>query len=425
MGNGFNFFLQLIFTPIISRIFSPDAYGEYGLYNLIVTNVVFYGAMSLPSVFLIPKQREDFLQLGITSLYGAIILTIPVITVISIGDFFKIDIGIMSILLIVTLIILTSFNSILTSWNARSKQFLRNTKNDSISNIASKSFCVLIGKFAFADGNVLLMGDFIRAIITSFFKVKVRYLLVIIRRVIKLDVRKIRRVISAYKATIRYNFPSQAFTKLTGDIPILVIGVYFGKSVLGSYIFAVSILSILIKLIDNSIRPVLFQKAVEVYNENPNDLGSFFYRSFRVTPLLSVVPLFILDVSAAFIFPFLFGEEWYVAAQLVPILFVDFACLMIINPYVDFWRLLKKEKELLRLNIFTLLIRLSPFVLVFFTVTFETLLIVFSVLSAVSRLVLVDNLLRKLVSKKVRTYTIAILFSVVGFLYILGITISY
>ena len=40
-GNAASLFLQLIFAPIICRIYGPEAYGEFAYFNEIITSSSF------------------------------------------------------------------------------------------------------------------------------------------------------------------------------------------------------------------------------------------------------------------------------------------------------------------------------------------------------------------------------------------------
>lgn len=59
-GNVFIMIIQLVLTPVISRIYGPDAYGEYAYYSLIITNIIFIGSLSFPSIFVLPVSTKEF-----------------------------------------------------------------------------------------------------------------------------------------------------------------------------------------------------------------------------------------------------------------------------------------------------------------------------------------------------------------------------
>ncbi|MEQ8925913.1 MAG: oligosaccharide flippase family protein [Fulvivirga sp.] len=394
-GNILNLILQILVTPIVSRIFGPDSYGEYAYFNLIVTNISFFAAFSIPSIYIIPKSRFEFLALAkfvMISITVTMILTIGVYTFAS--DELTYGNNVLgSIAILIILILINNFNGILESWNIRIKRFKRNTAVSFTSNIFSKGGTIAYGLILTANGTGLLFGDLIKGLITFFTQTTGKTRLIIIRFLFRKNGREVLASLKKNLNVPKFVFPSQLISKWTGDIPILIIGWYYSKEVLGNYIFAITILNIPKNLIANAIRPVLFQKANEVYNETPQLLGSYFIKSLTWVFMISAGFTVIIIPVIPLLFPFVFGDQWQESGLLIPLVSSYYMMMFIITPYIDFWRIIKKERELLYVNIVSTIFKLVPFAFIFLQNDFNEFLIIYSIFSSVGILILVWNLL--------------------------------
>ena len=89
--------------------------------------------------------------------------------------------------------------------------------------------------------------------------------------------------------------------------------------------------------------------------------------------------IFILSGFANLIFPFVFGDKWASAGMIVPLMSIQYFASALIAPYDSFWRILKKEKELLRNNIISLLFRYSPLIFIFFHLSEHLFIVLISI----------------------------------------------
>ena len=379
-GNVLNFLIQFGSTPIISRIFGPEAYGEYAYYNLIITNILFVGGMSLPEVYLIPRERYKFLALGKFVVSSVVLITlISLIFYTLFRDLMDTPIPLVFITIITIRLIIGPINAVLGSINSRRKKFSKNVFIHISGTVLAKSSVIIAGLYGLVSGLGLLLGDLLRSIYSVGLQVELKNAIIFFRYLFKNNWKEVWNTLKEYKGVVYYLFPSQVLNKWTGDLVILGIGLIYSETVLGLYVFAATILNIPITLIENSIRPVLFQKAVEVSQTNSGDLGYYYLKTLRIVPILSGGLIFILSGFANLIFPFVFGDKWASAGMIVPLMSIQYFASALIAPYDSFWRILKKEKELLRNNIISLLFRYSPLIFIFFHLSEHLFIVLISI----------------------------------------------
>jgi O-antigen/teichoic acid export membrane protein len=106
-------------------------------------------------------------------------------------------------------------------------------------------------------------------------------------------------------------------------VPSLLIGGWFGASVLGWFALTDRILSVPAALMGQSISYVYTASAARLVNSNPRELRRFFLKTAWHCLLLGVVPFLALAFLGPMLFAFAFGEPWreaglYAAMLAVP-----------------------------------------------------------------------------------------------------------
>src|SRR5690606_1045527 len=75
-GTSSIFFIQLATTPIISRLYDPQNYGEFAIFNLIYTNVSIFSLFGFQEALMITKNKSEFKALSTVILLGTICISV-------------------------------------------------------------------------------------------------------------------------------------------------------------------------------------------------------------------------------------------------------------------------------------------------------------------------------------------------------------
>ena len=62
-GSSSAYILGFLLSPILARIYQPEAYGLYALFNAFVTNITIVAGLDYINAFLLPKTRREFIPL--------------------------------------------------------------------------------------------------------------------------------------------------------------------------------------------------------------------------------------------------------------------------------------------------------------------------------------------------------------------------
>tara|TARA_R110000822_G_scaffold307235_1_gene434128 strand:- start:10691 stop:11986 length:1296 start_codon:yes stop_codon:yes gene_type:complete len=130
-------------------------------------------------------------------------------------------------------------------------------------------------------------------------------------------------VLNRYKRFPYFTLPAEFTNVISNQLPIFIIGKYFGGVVLGNYSLMERVLNAPISLLGRSVLDVFKQRASEDYAKLGN-CKEIFVKTTKTLVVLSIVPTLLLFLLSPLVFEFIFGEEWYMAgefAQIFSILF--------------------------------------------------------------------------------------------------------
>ncbi len=61
-GYFFSFAIQLVLTPVIARLYTPEAYGTFATLNALVMNLSLVLTLGYIDAFQLPKSEKDFFE---------------------------------------------------------------------------------------------------------------------------------------------------------------------------------------------------------------------------------------------------------------------------------------------------------------------------------------------------------------------------
>jgi O-antigen/teichoic acid export membrane protein len=370
--------LQLVFTPIISRYFTPEAYGVLAIFNVIISNAILIIPLGYQGGLVLPPKDYDFFALAKLILILSVVGTVVMFLVFGFAGSYILDKlfnyrgDILFIYLIPVCFLTTSLLSIYSSYLIRHKKFKKNSSANVLANLSSRIFTVSYGVGITGSGLGLVLGQLTLNITNLYFTAKGHFLFVLeyIRRI------PIEKIKSISKEYIRYPssiLPSLILNNLALQMSVWLLAFHFSTTQVGYYSFAVALLNIPFNVISNSIRPVFFQKATELHNnQKEKELRILVIESFNKLIFMSAVPIAIMISFSDKIFGFIFGSQWTESGVIVSYIGLSFFYRMLTIPFVSIRNIKKLEKGILKINILFILIKLSVFLFGFYKKDFHS-----------------------------------------------------
>lgn len=323
-------FVAILLTPILSRIYSTEDFGELSLFMSITGILSVVSTMRYEMAVILPEKDEDAVNVMALSFLIAVgwsVLSLFAIFLFGdlISDFFGGTKNGGYIYLVPLVVLMLGLIQVLNFWSLRIKTFKSNAYSR-------------IGNATINNGLALGLGITVKGsfgLMMGYFFAQVTSLVVLSRTVVK-NRRKFLDQVSWEKMkqnAYRYrNFPKiNASHALVGSFQengiIFFMKSFFGTSVLGSYSFAYRLLSVPSSLISTAISQALMEKATKSVN-NGETIKPMVLKIYKIVFILGA-PLFLtLFLFAPDIFAFVFSEKFreagVIAQILTPWMFLNF-----------------------------------------------------------------------------------------------------
>ncbi len=347
--------LNALFSPVITRIYSPEEYGILTVYTSILGLIVIVA--SLKYEWGIPIAENDEKAINVMGLSFFVLLHFVILVFVV---FYFFGEPILTLLdatvllnyryLIPVGVLFGGSYSIFLQWAYRNKDFKSISKTKLTQSIAGNGVKVGLGLFGVGPiglvfGQIFKEGAGIGTLSRSFRK-KDKHLLK------KINKKEILWGAKRYKNFPIFSAPSQLLNTAGVQLPVFFITSLYGSQVLGLYGLANSIVNLPMVLIGQSVGDVFYGEAASVGRENPKRVKDLSNKLFKRLVVIGLVPLLVLLFFGPFLFSFVFGSQWYEAGVYAKILaFLVFAR-FIFTPISRIFSVFERQREAFVLDLF-------------------------------------------------------------------------
>lgn len=424
-GNAFYIIIQLLSAPVLSRIYAPEAYGLFGVFNAIIVNIAMVSSMMFPNALILPKSDRQFM--GLLHLNLLLVLlssTLSFLLIFFLGDFFLRLLNAENIVVIKYLlplgIMLVGINQLISQWIVREKEFKKNLQFGSATGIVIKALNIGFGYVT--RGAVVgivvveMAGKIIGLLVNTFGILRKRIAL----QWVKPNREDIVEAAITYVRFPKYVLPGNYLNMFSTQLPVFFLSFAFGNTSLGLYAFAISLLDMPMRLLGNAVSPVFYQKAAEVYRSEKSELTRITQELYTKLLFVGVLPFCFIGVYGDLLFSIVFGDQWQVAGLYAGYMSVFYFFRLISAPLTSIFNVLRQEKKLLIFQVVLFLSRLIAVLAgVWIVKTASGMVFLFSVASTLGYFLLILFIF-KLLNVNLRKYvllTFTVIFIVLAVLW--------
>lgn len=318
--------ILLLASPLLTRLYTSADFGHFQVYLSIAVFCTVVASLKYETAVLLPDDR----QIAANLLVFALCVTIAMVGVFAIviwlinrtGVLGSYAAGLRSYMWLIPISASASgAYQVLNSWALRTHAYKKATVAKITQSVSQTSAHLLFGLMHAGAPGLMLgeaigrMGGTLRLARSAWTQ--------------NGDLLRNVRPRAMWDAATRYKkFPliasgSTLINTAGFAVPSLLIGGWFGASVLGWFALTDRILSVPAALMGQSISYVYTASAARLVNSDPRGLRRFFLKTAWHCLLLGLVPFTILALLAPSLFAFAFGEPWreaglYAAMLAVP-----------------------------------------------------------------------------------------------------------
>ncbi len=351
-----NILSQVILTPIVAGIYGPAAYGIYGLFSSITSNLVGIGGLGYPAAFVLPKDDRTFLALARIawlSLLALVALTLPIFLFPSVLYRLVPSWAVMGdwCMLIpwTTLVICSS--QMLANWTMRAKEFPLMAKIGSATNISMRLVNLVVGLLTKGAVWGLVFGEVMIRTLAS-----IAYALGLRKHGLAKLFREEERaplkpVALEYRDYPLYIFPARWLNLFALQLPIFGLSVLGDTSVVGRFTLAGSLLLMPLRLFGYSLSSVFIRKAADHGTDDPAALGELVRRMYIRLRAIGLLPFISLIFFGDLVFNAVLGGKWSMAGAYCGVMGPFYLFRLLSEPIATVYSAQRRERSLFRFNI--------------------------------------------------------------------------
>jgi O-antigen/teichoic acid export membrane protein len=324
--------IPLLVSPILTRIYDPDEFGIFSYFLSIAAVLSVVATFRFEMAVVLPKRKIEALMLLQISF---ITLMVFVVLVFLFFLWFESDfIRIINqenlagyMYYIPFMIAFSGAIQAFNCWFNRQRQYKVIASAKVIQSFFSSGANVLLG-FAGFGVYGLIFGAIFGQILSALFLLR-GFCSEEKNKFFELKVKKYLEIIGNYKDFPTYNSANALFNSFSSQLPVFMIGYFFGFVYVGFYALANRVLLAPVAIVSSSISGVFYERISSLKNNNKTEELAMFFDGFLYKSLSICFPIFfLLYVYIEDVFLIVFGANWdeagLYAKILLPMLYFRF-----------------------------------------------------------------------------------------------------
>lgn len=367
--NGVVILAQLIFTPIITRLYPPEAYGLMSAVLSVSALLLPFFTLQYDRALLLAKDERDVQGLrALVNLTPTVLSALLMLILLVGGDRMLLAVGLPAMgpmaFLIPVVIVLSAWNQANQQMVAVRMRYRQSFFFGSISVVGSKLTSVLYGTFVGSGAFGLVAAELFSRFSQLFFGYRF-----ILRgesrpRLTRNDSAWLKATARKYIGFPKFELPAVGLGQIANQVPLWWLPYSYGIAAFGQYGLGLSMLEVPMRLFSYSLSSTFYQKAVQVYRaEGALRLRSITFRTMRVITLGSIVPLLLTGLFAESLYVLAFGEQWALAGRITQALVIISFARLTVEPVSAVLRVIGKQQVYVRFHSILLVLRVTAVVI--------------------------------------------------------------
>ncbi len=351
-GNILALLIPYIASPILTRLYSAAAFGEFGQFIAWASILSISASGGFEYSIILPKNKKTASNLMILGLSSSLLITLFSIIGLFIISKFSINFNLLYFLLpfyILNLALQRLFNY----WLNRNEQYKAMAIASATRSVVTSPAQIVFSSL-WKNISGLIIGDFLGQIAKLFVLIKKSKL---DRKSLIINRKELWATYKVYKNFPKFAMPSELLNHLSIQLPVLLLIYFFGETAAGLYFLPHKLLSAPLNALGNAVSQIYFKDS-SLIKESKEKISQLSEQLFKQLFLLGLLPFGILFFFGSEIFEFMFGSAWIQAGQFASYISPWLFLVFIISPLSIIFTVFEKLKLSLKLNTILFFIRL-------------------------------------------------------------------
>ncbi|WP_281658668.1 oligosaccharide flippase family protein [Halobacillus sp. Cin3] len=349
--------LAIALTPVITRLYGPEAFGVMGTFTSIFSIFATIAALTYPAAIVIAKNKEEIY--GLIKLSITIIFTLAFLTTVTLflfndqfSNLLKLGDSSPFLYLIPLVIVMAGTLEIVENILIRYKEFKVKAKMTFYQSLVINSAKVGIG-FFYPYGSILIISSALNYGLKAFMMWSG-----VLRAKIKVDINQVKlqntiKIVSkSYKDFPLYRAPQVLLNSLSHSFPVLLLASLFGPISVGFFTVGKNVMNLPAQFVGKAVGDVYYPRVTDASKNNE----SIYKLILKVTlslALIGIIPFGIIILFGPYLFELVFGEGWKGAGEYARWIAIWTFFMFVNSPSIKAFPILKAQAFHLKFTILT------------------------------------------------------------------------
>lgn len=352
----------MIFAPIITRVYGPEAFGTLGVFMSILTILAPITTLSYQAGIVLPSENEKAISLSRLSLLIAALTSIVTAFILFL---FQMPLGEIStrgamfpyLYLLPLAMFLAAWQQVSQQWLLRKGEYKFSSKVAIIHSLAVNGLKIgggLINPLVIILVAVTTISGGLHALMLS---------LKLANETREIATFKLKQVWWQLKETAReyrdfplYNAPQAFINAVSQGMPVIFLASLHNPAAAGFYTVSRMVMGLPSQLLGKSVGDVFFPWVARAWNDK-SDVTRPLYKSTALMALAGLIPFGIIMITGPWLFKTVFGAEWEEAGSFATWMAIWFYFAFLNRPVVSIIPVIKIQKFFLSYEIGSVIIR--------------------------------------------------------------------
>lgn len=349
--NVLMYFLPVIVTPILSRLYTKEAFGEWGVFSSVILILDVALFLGYENAIVKTENENDARHVGIICLLISLIIVALTFIVFSVGNvagiaFFR---TFPQQMLLYLYLIFHAFYMILYNLCNRQEKYNGLAISHVVRGGGQAVLRIIFGLVVLASVNGLILGTTLAQGLTAVF------LVFCLREFLKasgwsdISKKRIKELIVINRRFPLFDAPATMLSVAAFQSPTLVLSQFFSKGEIGCFSIVIQLLLMPISLIGSAMGKVYYQQLCRVQND-AEAIRNISKKVVDTVCILAILPLLFLAVGGDKLLVIFLGEQWFTAGGVALCLALWSFPTILTQPLIPLYRTLDRQKNLLIFN---------------------------------------------------------------------------
>lgn len=344
-------FLPLLVTPILSRLYTPAEYGDWGVFSSVFYIVIAFIFLSYENTIVKCNNKQDVPNLVLLCLLvsGVIIVGVGLFFYVGKRFNFSLCLNFPSVPLLLALLVTHVLHTITQNLANREKLYGKMAISSVINGVSQAVLRIAFGVWPIVTYG-LIVGNLLAHVIATLFLAIFLFRVLDSRMWAQFSLKKAKDLAVEYKKFPLFDAPARFIEFAIGNLSLLIMAHFWSKDEIGSYSMVVQFILLPITMIGSAMANVYYRELSEQVDD-PQHVAVSTKRAAKITFFISVIPMLFLALGGDKLLVFFLGNQWAVAGKLSLCLVIYSLPVILSEPLLPIFRSLDKQEERFRLNL--------------------------------------------------------------------------